>query len=121
MVHVSVALLFLWFCAENWVSTAFERLSYSVRDKPSYRPLTHLDTPHLTHSSAQLTAVRRSKKEHRMTAEPRMRRRPAGAGGRSGASPRGNVIEDRDAAGESVSAFTSELWARLAAFVRELR
>eukprot|EP00904_Undaria_pinnatifida_P003776 jgi/Undpi1/1339/HiC_scaffold_11.g04731.m1 len=50
-----------------------------------------------------------------------MRRRPAGAGGKSGASPRGNVIEDRDAAGESVSAFTSELWARLGAFVRELR
>lgn len=56
-----------------------------------------------------------------MAAEPRMRRRPASAGGRSGASPRGNVIEDRDEAGESVSAFTSELWARLAAFVRELR
>lgn len=56
-----------------------------------------------------------------MTAEPRMRRRPAGAGGRSGASPRGNVIEDRDEAGDSVAAFTSELWARLGAFVRELR
>lgn len=50
-----------------------------------------------------------------------MRRRPAGAGGRSGVSPRGNVIEDRDEAGDSVAAFTSELWARLGAFVRELR
>lgn len=56
-----------------------------------------------------------------MTAEPRMRRRPAGAGGWSGASPRGNVIEDRDEGGESVAAFTSELWVRLGAFVRELR
>lgn len=56
-----------------------------------------------------------------MTAEPRMRRRPANAGGRSGASPRGNVIEDRDEAAEAVAAFTSELWARLGAFVRELR
>ena len=77
-------------------------------------------TPHtqLRLSSQRYAVV---KKEHLMTAEPRMRRRPAGAGGKSGASPRGNVIEDRDAAGESVSAFTSELWARLGAFVRELR